>query len=165
MAAVLAAARLPEPVLTSEAPAERGADAVGWPVIGTDITRLLPLIERAGVATADDGADTFEQRLRAQAAAHDAVLLNPLVVGASARTQLARHRVERDRRRIDADVDATRQQRPPTRSQLIFSNTFSIASGAPVIIGGPSLALVAGRRDDSDAVRTMCGLQLPRRQR
>jgi hypothetical protein len=32
--------------------------------------------------------DTFEQRLRAQAAAHDAVLLNPLVAGASARTPL-----------------------------------------------------------------------------
>ena len=42
-----------------------------------------------GVATAAEiGPDTFEQRLRAQAAAHDAVLLNPLVVGASARTPL-----------------------------------------------------------------------------
>jgi len=47
------------------------------------------VIERTGVATAAEiGPDTFEQRLRAQAAAHDAVLLNPLVVGASARTPL-----------------------------------------------------------------------------
>ena len=45
------------------------------------------MIERAGVATAAEiEPDTFEQRLRAQAAAYDAVLLNPLVVGASART-------------------------------------------------------------------------------
>jgi hypothetical protein len=50
------------------------------------------------------------------------------------------------------------------RSQSIFSNTFSVASGASMIVGGPCLTLGAGRRDDSDAVRTMCGLQLPRRQ-
>lgn len=89
LAAVFAAAGLPDPVLTSAAPAERGGDAVGWSIIGGDITSLLPVIERTGVATAAQiGPDTFEQRLRAQAAEHDAVLLNPLVVGASARTPL-----------------------------------------------------------------------------
>ncbi|CCH87230.1 Methylase involved in ubiquinone/menaquinone biosynthesis [Modestobacter italicus] len=88
LAAVFAAAGLPDPVLTSAAPAERGGDAVGWSIVAGDLTSLLPVIERTGVATAAEiGPDTFEQRLRAQAAAQDAVLLNPLVVGASARVR------------------------------------------------------------------------------
>ncbi|WP_138735094.1 class I SAM-dependent methyltransferase [Modestobacter excelsi] len=91
LAAVFAAAGLPSPVLTSAAPAERGGDAVGWSIVAGDLTSLLPVIERLGVATAVTiGPDMFEQRLRAQATAHDAVLLNPLVVGASARTPLSR---------------------------------------------------------------------------
>jgi hypothetical protein len=49
-----------------------------------------------------DGAPTPSSSGCAQAAAHEAVLLNPLVIGASARTQLARHGGERDRRRIDS---------------------------------------------------------------
>ncbi len=91
LAAVFHAAGLPDPVLTSAAPAERGGDAVGWSIVAGDVTSSLPVIERTGVTTAAEiGPDTFEQRLRAQAAAHDAVLLNPLVVGASARTPLSR---------------------------------------------------------------------------
>jgi hypothetical protein len=44
-----------------------------------------------GVATAEEiDPETFERRLRAQAAEHDAVLLNPLVVGASAHTPVRR---------------------------------------------------------------------------
>jgi SAM-dependent methyltransferase len=90
LAAVYAAAGLPDPVLTSAAPLERGGDADGWSIVGGDVTSLLPVIERTGVATATEiGPDTFEQRLRAEAAAHDAVLRNPLVVGAAARTPTA----------------------------------------------------------------------------
>src|SRR4051812_27656825 len=87
LAAVFTAAGLPDVVLTSAAPAERGGDAVGWSIVAGDVTSLLPVMERSGVATAEEvGADTFEQRLRAEAAERDAVLLNPLVVGAAART-------------------------------------------------------------------------------
>jgi SAM-dependent methyltransferase len=92
LAGVFAAAGLPDPVLTAAAPAERGAGAVGWSIMAGDLTSLLPVMERTGVATAADiGVETFERRLRAQAAEHDAVLINPLVVGASARTPGSRH--------------------------------------------------------------------------
>jgi ubiquinone/menaquinone biosynthesis C-methylase UbiE len=91
LAAVYTAAGLSRVTLTSDAPAERGGDAVGWSLAGGDVVGLLPLIERVGVATADEiGPETFERRLRASAAEHDAVLLNPLVVGASARTPVRR---------------------------------------------------------------------------
>ena len=87
LAGVFTAAGLPDPVLTSAAPAERGGDAVGWSIVAGDVTSLLPVMERTGVATAAEvDLETFEQRLRAQAAEHDAVLVNPLVVGAVAHT-------------------------------------------------------------------------------
>jgi SAM-dependent methyltransferase len=87
LAAVFTAAGLPDVVLTSAAPAERGGDAVGWSIVAGDVTSLLPVMERSGVATAEEvGADTFERRVRAEAAERDAVLLNPLVVGAAAHT-------------------------------------------------------------------------------
>ena len=86
LAAVFAAAGLPDPVLTAGAPLERGAAAVGLSIIAGDATSLLPAYERTGVATADEvGAETVEQRLREQADAADAVLVNPLMVGAVAR--------------------------------------------------------------------------------
>nr|WP_275585972.1 class I SAM-dependent methyltransferase [Geodermatophilus sabuli] len=86
LGAVFSAAGLPDPVLTSGAPLERGPDALGWSIVGGDVTSLLPAFERTGVATAADvGPETFERRLREQAAAADAVLVNPLVVGAAAR--------------------------------------------------------------------------------
>jgi ubiquinone/menaquinone biosynthesis C-methylase UbiE len=91
LAAVYTAAGLSRVTLTSDAPAERGAAAVGWSLAGGDVVGLLPLIERVGVATAAEiGPETFERRLRASAAEHDAVLLNPLVVGASAHTPVRR---------------------------------------------------------------------------
>jgi ubiquinone/menaquinone biosynthesis C-methylase UbiE len=91
LAAVYTAAGLSRVTLTADAPAERGGAAVGWSLAGGDVVGLLPLIERVGVATADEiGPETFERRLRASAAEHDAVLLNPLVVGASAHTPVRR---------------------------------------------------------------------------
>jgi SAM-dependent methyltransferase len=87
LAAVFTAAGLSRVTLTAAAPVERGGDALGWSIVGGDIRSLLPLMERTGIATAAEiGPETFEQRLRAQAAERDAVLLNPLVVGASAHT-------------------------------------------------------------------------------
>jgi hypothetical protein len=56
-------------------------------VIAGDVWSLLPRMEETGVATAAEvEPETFEQRLRAQAAAADAVLVSPLLVGVSART-------------------------------------------------------------------------------
>ena|SRR5690348_17241202 len=99
LAAVYTAAGLSRITLTSAAPAERGGDAVGWSIIAGDVIGLLPLMERVGVTRADTvGPETFEERLRAQAAEHDAVLLNPLVVGASARTPVRRAPVPPPRR-------------------------------------------------------------------
>jgi ubiquinone/menaquinone biosynthesis C-methylase UbiE len=99
LAAVYTAAGLSRVTLTADAPAERGGDAVGWSLAGGDVTGLLSLMERLGVASADEiGPETFERRLRAQAAEHDAVLLNPLVVGASARTPVRRAPVPPPRR-------------------------------------------------------------------
>jgi hypothetical protein len=99
LSAVFTAAGLSRVTLTAAAPAERGGDAVGWGLAGGDVVGLLPLMERVGVATADEiGPETFEQRLRAQAAGRDAVLLNPLVVGASARTPVRRAPVPPPRR-------------------------------------------------------------------
>jgi SAM-dependent methyltransferase len=86
LTAVYRSAGLPDPVLSAGQPLERGGAATGWSVVAGDAVSLLPAFERTGVATAAEvGADDLEQRLRAQAAAADAVLVNPLLVGAAAR--------------------------------------------------------------------------------
>ena len=86
LAGLFAAAGLPDPVLTTGQPLERGGDALGWAIVAGDVASLLPAFERTGTATAAEvGPEDFEQRLRAQAAAADAVLVNPLLVGAVAR--------------------------------------------------------------------------------
>ncbi|HET7037139.1 MAG TPA: hypothetical protein VFI42_15750 [Thermomicrobiaceae bacterium] len=52
------------------------------------ITRtLLPIIERAGIATAAEvGIETLAERLRAEAVALDATLVTPAFIGAWTRT-------------------------------------------------------------------------------
>ncbi len=86
LTAVYRAAGLPDPVLSAGQPLERGGEATGWSIVAGDATSLLPAFERTGVATAAEvGAADLERRLRAQAAAADAVLVNPLLVGAVAR--------------------------------------------------------------------------------
>ena len=86
LAAVFADAGLQVEHLTAASPVERGGGAVGYAVMAGDVTSLLPHMERLGIASARDVVpETFEQRLRTAAAAQDAVLINPLMVGASAR--------------------------------------------------------------------------------
>lgn len=86
LAAVFRTAGLPDPGLSVGAPVERGADALGYSLVAGDVASLLPRMEQLGVVTAAEvGPETFEDRLRAEAAASDAVLLNPLMVGAWAR--------------------------------------------------------------------------------
>jgi SAM-dependent methyltransferase len=84
LAAVFREAGLPEPGLCAGQPVERGADALGYSIMAGDLTSLLGRSQALGVAaTAELRPETFEERLRAQAA--DAVLLSPLMVGAWAR--------------------------------------------------------------------------------
>jgi SAM-dependent methyltransferase len=86
LSALYRAAGLPDPVLTTGQPLERGGGADGWAIVAGDVASLLPLFERTGTATAAEvGPADLEQRLRTQAAAADAVLVNPLLVGAVAR--------------------------------------------------------------------------------
>ena len=86
LGAVFRAAGLPDPVLVTGQPLERGGDAAGWSIVGGDVTALAGAFERTGTASAAEvGPADFEQRLRAQAASADAVLVDPLVVGAVAR--------------------------------------------------------------------------------
>ena len=86
LSAAFREAGLPEHGLTTGAPMERGPDALGYAIMAGDVTSLIGHMERLGVATAAEvGPETFEERLRAEAAAADAVLSNPLMVGAWAR--------------------------------------------------------------------------------
>ncbi len=86
LSAVFREAGLPAPGLATGAPMERGPDALGYSIMAGDVTSLIGHMERLGVATAAEvGPQTFERRLRAEAAETDAVLLNPLMVGAWAR--------------------------------------------------------------------------------
>lgn len=83
LAAVFRAAGLPEPGLEAGQPVERGAEALGYSIMAGDVVSLLPRMERLGVATAAEiGPETFEERVRSEAAEADAVLLSPLLVGA-----------------------------------------------------------------------------------
>lgn len=83
LAAVFHAAGLPEPTLTTGQPVERGAGALGYSIMAGAVTSLMPRMEMLGVATAAEvRPETFERRLRTEAAAADAVLLSPLMVGA-----------------------------------------------------------------------------------
>ena len=86
LAAVFREAGLPETELTTGQPVERGADALGYSIMAGDVTSLMGRMESLGVATAAEvEPETFEQRLRKEAAASGAVLVSPLMVGASTR--------------------------------------------------------------------------------
>lgn len=92
-------AGLPEPGLTVGQPVERGPDALGYSIMAGDLVSLLPRIERLGVATADEiGPSTFEERLRADAAEADAVLINPLMVDAWARVAQETNEIQGENR-------------------------------------------------------------------
>ena len=86
LSATFREAGLPSPGLATGAPMERGPDALGYSLMAGDVTSLIGHMERLGVATAAEvGPQTFERRLRAEATETDAVLANPLMVGAWAR--------------------------------------------------------------------------------
>jgi ubiquinone/menaquinone biosynthesis C-methylase UbiE len=80
-------AGLPAPRMILGARVERGPDSLLYDQV-TQVTRtLLPLMERTGVATAEEvDVETLADRLREEAVALDATLVSPSFVGAWART-------------------------------------------------------------------------------
>lgn len=84
---IFAEAGLPAPRMILGARVERGPDSPAYDQV-TQITRtLLPLMERTGVATADEvDIETLAARLREEALALDATLVSPSFIGAWTRT-------------------------------------------------------------------------------
>jgi hypothetical protein len=86
LAATFREAGLDGPGLSSGQPVERGAQALGYSIMAGDVLSLLERSRAQGVAAeAEIQPEGFEERLRAEAAESDAVLLSPLMVGAWAR--------------------------------------------------------------------------------
>jgi SAM-dependent methyltransferase len=87
--AIFQEAGLPVPQAIVHARAESGPDAAIYPYVEQFIRALLPLMERTGVATAEEvSLETLANRLRAEAAALNATLMSPSLIGAWARKPL-----------------------------------------------------------------------------
>jgi SAM-dependent methyltransferase len=79
-------AGLPAPQLRLEAPIGGGEDWPGYAYVADTVRSLLPMLERMGVATAEEvGVDTLADRLRAEAVGLRGVQMLPIVVGAWSR--------------------------------------------------------------------------------
>jgi hypothetical protein len=84
--AVLRAAGLPLPAVAASSPASGDPDSLVLEHIAESVVTLLPLIERASIATrADVGPDTLLARLRAEVRDAGAVVYSPELVSAWAR--------------------------------------------------------------------------------
>ncbi len=80
------AAGLPEPELQANTIVGGGPDFGGYAYLAGVIRSVLPLMERFGVATADEvGIDTLADRLRAELVSSGGVLPLQMIVGAAAR--------------------------------------------------------------------------------
>jgi hypothetical protein len=78
----MADAGLPAPELHGETLLACGPEAPTW-AYGGVARGLLPLMERLGVAGADEiRAPDLDERMLAELRAHDAVLVAPMLVGA-----------------------------------------------------------------------------------
>jgi SAM-dependent methyltransferase len=83
-------AGLPAPQTLQMARVEHGPDAQGYAWIEQLTRTLLPLIQKTGVATAEEvQVDTLAARIRAEAVAKKAVLVLPPFIGAWAHTPAA----------------------------------------------------------------------------
>ena len=83
-------AGLPAPHLRFEAPMGSGPEWGGYVVLAQTIHAMLPLIERVGVATAEEvGIETLADRLRTEMVGLRAVAHFPALVGAWVRTPSA----------------------------------------------------------------------------
>ena len=76
-------AGLPAPQLILHARVEHGQDAEAYGQVEQISRTLLPVMERTGVASAEEvGIDTLAERMRAEAVALDATLVSPAFIGA-----------------------------------------------------------------------------------
>jgi ubiquinone/menaquinone biosynthesis C-methylase UbiE len=79
-------AGLPSPTMIAASRVECGPTTQGYEYFTSVLRSLLPLIERSGIASAEQvGIDTLAQRMREDAVRHERVLFPPRVVGAWSR--------------------------------------------------------------------------------
>ena len=84
--AAFLAAGLPAPVMHEEALVGGGADFAGYAWLAGVARSLAPLMEKLGVASADEvGLETLAARIREDAIARGAVVWSPPLIGAYAR--------------------------------------------------------------------------------
>lgn len=89
LAQIFEAAGLPTPQMLSHARVERGPDSPLYALVAQMTRVMLPLMQRTGVATAEEVCvETLADRVRAEAVASNATLVNPPWIGAWTRTSL-----------------------------------------------------------------------------
>jgi ubiquinone/menaquinone biosynthesis C-methylase UbiE len=80
------AAGLPRPTMIASMRAESGPHSEAYDYVTQSVRSLLPLVERAGLATSEEVAiDTLADRLRQDAILHERVTFLPRMVGAWSR--------------------------------------------------------------------------------
>jgi SAM-dependent methyltransferase len=89
LARIFRGAGLPAPQTLQGARVESGPDSPVYAWVAQTTHTLLPLMERAGVATAAVGLDTLADRLREEIVATDATVVPPPLIGAWARKPAA----------------------------------------------------------------------------
>jgi len=86
--AAFRAAGLPAPQMVSNGRVEAGENSFAYEYMAETLRSLLPLMERAGIVSAEElGPDTLAERLRQEALANDACLMLPPLVGAWSRKE------------------------------------------------------------------------------
>jgi hypothetical protein len=91
LAQIFEEAGLPAPQMILHARVERGADSPIYHLMAQTTRVMLPLMERTGVATAEEvGVETLAERIRAEAVALGATLVTPPLIGAWTRTPLTK---------------------------------------------------------------------------
>jgi ubiquinone/menaquinone biosynthesis C-methylase UbiE len=84
-------AGLPRPTMIAASRVESGADSYAYAYMAATLRSLVPVLERAGLATAEEVAiDTLADRLRQDAVANERVIFLPRMVGAWSRLACGR---------------------------------------------------------------------------
>jgi hypothetical protein len=91
LAQIFEEAGLPAPQMILHARVERGPDSPIYDLMAQTTRVMLPLMERTGVATAEEvEVETLAERIRAEAVALGATLVTPPFIGAWTRTPLTK---------------------------------------------------------------------------
>ena len=91
LAQMFQAAGLPAPQMMLHARVEQGPDSPIYHLVAQMIRVMLPLMQRTGVATAEEvGVETLAERMRAEAVALEATLVFPALISAWTRTPLTK---------------------------------------------------------------------------